>query len=274
MRGIISATATILVLFFAISSFSDDVKPGQFGVFYNCGFPAEDAKLDGQFNEPFWSAVPWDKVTHEMGWGTLPDDDADGSCEFACVADAEFLYVAIKVYDDDKVVGEDMGDAMYEDDCMEVYIDGGNEKAGAYDLNDSQIMIARDNVDNPDCPDDPLLAGNHWKGDNFLKGADTGTKASVIDTNYGWAVEAAIPLDTFEIQLADGVIIGFNVQLNDDDDGGSRDHKLSWSEVERAGVEDSHLNPGVFGELRFVEASLAVSSDGKLTATWAWVKMN
>lgn len=271
------SSVLFLALFFIVLPdtlvFAVGVEPGEFGVLYNCGFPAEDAKLDGQFSEIFWTVVPWDKVTHDMGWGDLPKSDEDGSYEFACVADKDFLYVGMKVYDDDKVVDEDTGASVYEDDCMEIYIDGGNEKLkGDHDLNDTQIMIGRENVGNKDCPDNPKLAGNHWKAGNYLKGADTGTEAFAVDTNYGWALEAAVPLDTFEIVLANGTVIGFNVQLNDDDDGGTRDHKLSWSEKEREGAEASYQDASVFGELKFVEADLAVSAKGKLATTWASVK--
>jgi hypothetical protein len=104
-------------------------------------------------------------------------------------------------------------------------------------------------------------------------GADTGTKASAVDTNYGWAVEAAIPLETFDLKLENGAIIGFNVQLNDDDDKVDRDHKLSWSEVERAGTENSHLNPSVFGELKFIETKLSGSGENKLAVKRGLIKI-
>jgi hypothetical protein len=257
--------AGLLMLVVCASAFSAGVDPGEVGVIYNCAFPIKDITLDGKLDEPFWKLAPWHKVSHDMGWNN-PKDDQDGSLEFACVADEEYLYVAIKVWDDKKVVDEDVGCNVWKDDSVEIYIDGGNEKAPAYDGNDSQITIGRDNVGGD--PDKPKLGGCVGQ----LQGPNTGTKAGVVDTDYGWSVEAAVPLDSFGIKLADGTVIGFNVQLNDDDDKGARDHKLAWSKKERQVGERSWQDPSVFGELKFVKANLAVSPQGKLATTWASIR--
>ena len=74
----------------------------------------------------------------------------------------------------------------------------------------------------------------------------TGTRAVVVDTNYGWAIEAAVPLEFFSIPAVEDTVIDFNVHFNDDDNWGDRDHKLSWSKTELAGDEESYFNPSVF----------------------------
>jgi len=228
------------------------------GVMYDAPFPVTP-KLDGNFND--WSAkTVWHKVTSKMGWSN-PTNDADGSLEFACVADLTYLYVAIKIWDDIKVVGENTGGAVWQDDSVEIYIDGGNEKAGAYDANDAQITIGRDNVGGD--VNNPKMGGS---------GPRTGIKAAVVDTATGWALEAAIPLANHGIKAAVGKVIGFNIQLNDDDDKGGRDHKLAWSSVELAAGEGSWNNPKMFAELQFVAAPTAVSFTGKLIKTWASLK--
>ncbi|HID57532.1 TPA: hypothetical protein EYP37_13435, partial [Candidatus Poribacteria bacterium] len=242
--------------------FSAGIDPGKLGVIYNCAFPYT-VKLDWKFDD--WpKAVPWHKVPHDMGTQPAPNDD-DASFEFACLADDNFLYFAIKIHDDKKVVDEDVGCNVWKDDSFEVYIDGGNEKAASYDGNDSQVTIGRDNVGGD--PDNPKLGGCVGQ----LQGPNTGTKAVVVDTDYGWAGEVALPLQTWGIKPADGKVIGFNVHLNDDDDKGPRDHKLIWSVKDVA--DQSWKNPSVFGELKFVMVELAVSPEGKLTTTWASVKI-
>ena len=254
----------ISILMFLVNPllFSAGVDPGKLGVIYNCAFPYT-VKLDGKFND--WpKAVPWHKVPHDMGTQPAPNDD-DASFEFACLADDNFLYFAIKIHDDKKVVDEDVGCNVWKDDSFEVYIDGGNEKAASYDGNDSQVTIGRDNVGGD--PDNPKLGGCVGQ----LQGPNTGTKAVVVDTDYGWAGEVALPLQTWGIKPADGKVIGFNVHLNDDDDKGPRDHKLIWSVKDVA--DQSWKNPSVFGELKFVMVELAVSPEGKLTTTWASVKI-
>ena len=241
--------------------------PGEFGFLYPCGFPFT-VKLDGNFGD--WPGdVPWHKVTHDMGW-TTPGDDEDGSFEFACVADEEFLYVAIKVWDDEKCVDESVGDDVYNDDSIELYIDGDNSKSEVYEPDVSQITMGRYNIgEDPEAPMLNAYTGGNGQG---TPASATGTMLAVVDTDYGYAMEVAVPLDTFNIEIAHDVVIGFNMQLNDDDDGAGRDHKLSWSEKELQGGEVAYLNPSVFGELVFLQDFLAVSAEGKLATTWASVK--
>jgi len=267
MKSLVSVLAMFFALILAVSAFPAEVDPGEFGILYNCGFPVT-VKLDGSFSE--WPGnVPWHKVKHTMGW-TTPEDDEDGSFEFACVADEKFLYVAIKIWDDEKRVDESVGDSVYLDDSIELYVDGDNSKAAEYEPDVSQITIGRYNIGED--PEAPML--NAWTGNNG-KGkpaSQTGTMVAVVDTNYGYAMEVAVPLESFNIELDDGTVIGFNVQLNDDDDGGDRDHKLSWSEKEREDGETAYFNPSVFGELVFLRDFLAVSAEGKLATTWASIK--
>jgi hypothetical protein len=103
-------------------------------------------------------------------------------------------------------------------------------------------------------------------------GANTGTRAAVVESAGGWIVEAAIPLSNtkWTINPSPGTVIGFNVHFNDDDDGGdTREHKLIWSDLD---VDDqSYNNPTRFADLTFVGAA-AVQPSGKLATTWGGLK--
>jgi hypothetical protein len=194
-----------------------------------------------------------------MGWDTRPDDDGDASCEFACVADENYLYVAVKTRDDAKCVDEDTGRGLFQDDSVEIYVDGDNSKPSEYEPDVCQITIGRYNVGGD--PDNPKLSdfrGWNWRG---AAPDETGTKAAVVDTGYGWAVEAAIPLAFFGIRPTNGTVIGFNIHLNDDDDWGERDHRLGWSKAELAGDDVAYINPSVFGKLRFVSIDTPTPSE-------------
>ena len=260
--GVLIFTILIVSFLTSLTAFSAGIDPGKVGVMYVCGFPYT-VKLDGNLDD--WpSVVSWHKVPCTRGTQPAPDDK-DASYEFACVADADFLYVAFKVYDDTKVVDENTGCDVWKDDSVEVYIDGGNEKAKAYDANDSQVTIGRDNIGGD--INKPKLGGCV----GALQGPTTGAKAAVVDTDYGWAVEAALPFATWKITPKDGLVIGFNTHLNDDDDKGERDHKLIWSEKDIA--DSSWSDPSVFGELKFVRTDFAVSPESKLATTWASVKV-
>lgn len=267
MKGTGLTLIVFLALSISTSVFSAEVDPGEFGILYNCGYPVT-VKLDGNFSD--WpGSVPWHSVDHTMGW-TTPGNDKDGSFDFACVADENYLYVAVKINDDKKCVDENLGGDVYKDDSIELYIDGDNNKALEYEPDVSQITIGRYNIGvDPKTPKLNAWTGNSGKG---LPADQSGTMVAVVDTDYGYAMEIAVPLATYKIKLADGALIGFNVQLNDDDDNGERDHKLSWSEAERKGGETAYFDPSVFGELMFRKDFLAVSGRGKLANTWGEVK--
>ena len=112
-----------------------------------------------------------------MGWDT-PTSDKDSSLEFACVADESYLYIAVRIWDDKKVVDEDTGDNVYMDDSIEVYVDGDNSKSSEYEPDVSQITIGRYNVGRD--PANPML--NSWTGMN-----GQGKAASETGSGFGRA---------------------------------------------------------------------------------------
>ena len=126
------------------------------------------------------------------------------------------------------------------------------------------ITIGADNIGGK--IDAPLLGGT---GD----GPSTGTQAAVVKTDGGWNVEAAVPLTSkgkWDIKPKDGLIIGFNVHFNDDDDGGDRDHKLIWSKKD---IDDqSWQNTARFADMKFVAVTLSVDPKGKLATQWGLLK--
>jgi endo-1,4-beta-xylanase len=269
MKRFYAASVLCVIVIFAFTSnlWSGEVIPGKdgiggtFGEVYECAFP-NTVILDGKLNDQAWVSAPWHTIDEE---GTQPaEDPADALCSFAAVADSEWLYVAFRVNDDIIVTGEVMGADMWGDDSVEIYIDANNAETETYEGDDSQITIGAVNMELKNI-EAPELGGT---GD----GPNTGTQAAVVKSADGWVVEAAVPLknDKWEIVPADNKIIGFNIHLNDDDDGGDRDHKLIWSlnDVDDASWE----NTTRFADLKFVQVSLAVEPEGKLGATWGQIK--
>jgi len=266
---------TILVLcvaaiFIVTASWAGDVTPskdgkltgGKFGEVYQCAFP-NTVELDGDLSDFSWEYAPWHTIEFDEGTGPASDAD-DATVSFAAVADDQWLYVALRVTDDTIVTGEVLPADSWNDDSVEVYIDANHGETAVYEVDDAQITIPADNmnINNIDAPD---LGGEGG-------GATTGTRVAVAETDDGWLVEAAIPLsnDKWDIEPANGMIIGFNVHFNDDDAGGARDHKLIWSLLD---VDDaSWSNTTRFADLEFRSVQLAVSPGGKLAATWGNIK--
>lgn len=265
--ALVLCTAAMLVLVFL--SWAGEVTPskdgklsgGEYGVLYECAFP-NTVVLDGDLNELPWQYAPWHTIAHDEGTGPAPDAK-DATCSFAAVADDKWLYVALKVTDDTILTGESFGGDLWNDDSVEVYIDANHAALGAYEVDDSQITIGASNI-GADI-EAPELGGT---GD----GPNTGTHAAVVESADGWIVESAVPLknNKWDIKPKDGLIIGFNIHFNDDDDGGARDHKLIWSLKD---VDDqSWQNTTRFADLKFVQLQYAVEPGGKLSATWGQIK--
>jgi hypothetical protein len=264
-----SVLFTIAIFVFVAASWAGEVTSskdgkldgGKFGEVYECAFP-NTVKLDGDLNDQPWQYAPWHTIGHDEGTGPAPDAK-DALCSFAVIADSEWLYVALRVTDDKILTGEVMGNDLWKDDSVEIYIDANHAAAGIYEQDDAQITIGAVNIGGN--IEEPELGGT---GD----GATTGTQAAVVESADGWIVESAVPLqnDKWDIKPANGLIIGFNIHFNDDDDGGDRDHKLIWSLKD---VDDqSWQNTTRFADLEFVQLQYAVEPGDKLSATWGQIK--
>ena len=239
--------------------------------------------LDGSLNEPAWERAAF------HGYNNVADDprnldpaDDDQNIIWAAVADDEFLYVAWKIVDDSRVVGESTLCAVWQDDAVEVYIDALNDgpdctagTASCYAVDDAQITVGLDQLDK--APEELVVGGVAGSGvcdfsvpaPEVVKGVVSELVQGDIDNPFGedglgWQAEIAIALDTagndddgtptYQIDSSHGRCIGWNVQTNDDDEDtpvSDRDHKLIWSKVET--MESSWRNPGVFAKLQFVD---------------------
>jgi len=221
------------------------------GTNYDCQYPVS-VNVDGDLAD--WAGIEFIFVPHDKGTGAAPDD-ADASLEFAAVADTDWLYVAVDITDDTIQTGET---DTWEDDSVEVYIDANHARTETYEDDDAQITIGAANI----------ITGS-------TGAADIGVNSVVVETADGWIVECAIPLNTDKFNIAPvvGMVIGFNVHFNDDDDGASRDHKLIWSDLD---VDDASWgNPTRFADLTFIAASggsSAAEPSGKLAVTWGSIK--
>lgn len=83
------------------------------------------------------------------------------------------------------------------------------------------------------------------------------------DIETGYNIEVYIPWSIFEITASDGLSVGFDLLLIDDDDGGLLDHKLSWA------TSQSSIDPPLpvnFGTLTLKE-ELSPNESGQVIYT-------
>ncbi|MFC4776648.1 sugar-binding protein [Paenibacillus sp. GCM10023252] len=154
--------------------------------------------LDGQPNEPAW------QLRHSLIYG-------NNTALFGSVSDSDYLYLGYVITDEQ--LHRDSGASMYDDDSIEIFIDGDNSKTAAYDSHDRHLKIGY--------------------GDNaVVEGASRSIAGVVGKTSQvagGWAVEVAIPWVMLGITAKDRMSVGLDFTFNDDDNGGTRDSAGTWN---------------------------------------------
>jgi Carbohydrate family 9 binding domain-like len=185
---------------------------------------ATSIAVDGQMDEAYKASTVIVPETNNSG---AVDNAADLSAKIHTVYDKEALYVFVEVSDD--TVETSRSQSPWNDDSVEVYVDGGNEKAAAYDGNDTQFVFSV----------------------NKKSFASTKERLDGVDQKFvlgdkGYTAEIKIPWANVGVTgVAAGKKIGFEVELNDDDDGVDRDGKLAWN----ADKDQCWTDPSYFGVL-------------------------
>ena len=159
-------------------------------------------ELDGEPDDLYADAASIAATIHVTGI-MEPDSPSDLSATAHFVWDASYLYAYFEV-DDDQLVN-DSQDA-YQDDSVELYLDGENEKClQCYDEND--------------------------EGFTFSYGDTTGVTEEAMyansETEDGYIIEARIPWNALNTYPVPDKRIGLEFGVNDDD-GTNRETKLHW----------------------------------------------
>lgn len=176
------------------------------------GTPVIDGKIDDIWNDA--NVIPISSA--QQAW-----DVSNG--EARVLWDSKYLYVLVEVSDSEL---DKSSDVVHEQDSAEVFIDETNSKSSSYVEGVVQYRINYDNEQ------------------TFNPGEVEGfeSKTHVDKSANGYIVEMKIPFK--EITPKDGVVIGFDVQINDAKNG-SRQGVTIWNDLTGQGYQD----PSVFGNL-------------------------
>jgi hypothetical protein len=188
-------------------------------------------------------------------FGTVTDaNDLSGS--FRTLWDPANLYVLIEVADD--ALQNDSGLSTWHDDSVEIYIDANNDKPTAYGGNDYQYRFT--------------WTGSFLRVEETKHNAIVGVTASRVVTANGYVVEVMLPWSTLGQSSATfGALLGLDVHINDDDNGGSRDGKKAWFNT----VDTSWQNPSTFATAilesnhEVVQTATPPSINGNVEAAWS-----
>ncbi len=195
-------------------------------------------EVDGEIDEIWESVEPIYVENLKTGEymndpSKTPQDYAQMQCKVLWDGDWT-LYILYEVTD--PIICQD-GPEEWDRDSVEFFIDEDNERAGAFDSNSTQWRIMAIEQEqgylNPKVP-----------------------FQAVKMTAKGYVVEIAY--DFAEVDLVDGHVIGFDLQVNDDAEGNGKRHAcLGWSDTDDSASSDNT----VWGTLTFSTQRVDGSGD-------------
>jgi len=144
--------------------------------------------------------------------------------------DDKYLTIWVGIIDENHVSDSK---ALWADDSIEIYIDADASRSETYDeFNDYHLSFRL--------------------GDDKISLGGKTPKEDIQDIQYtmrqnpsGYQLDVKIPWTTLRVIPKNEHTLGFDIQVNDDDNGGSRDAKISWN----ANSDTAWKAPRVFGEL-------------------------
>ncbi len=198
-------------------------KPIVNTVFYSTDNSIDTAKL---YSERLSQNFVFDGLVDEWELDKYCDKimfgNVNNQAQFNTMWDDEYLYIAVKVVDDIIYIGNS---TIYNNDNIEVYIDGNNHKGKSYDEFDKQYC---------------------WHVN-----PEYDTKDSKFRLNAeGYTAEVRIPWKELNIDITKINEIGFDIDMVDNDtlygDNGSRSGAIGWH-----GTSQDWTDPSVFATLIF-----------------------
>lgn len=206
-----------------IELYGNESAPANYDAFIRC--TDQNLVIDGTV-ESVWDQALRYQVNQFVGPSV---SQQDLSAEFRTFYDENHLYILVEVADDIKI--RDSGPTVWNDDAVEIYLDADISRGNSYEGDDVHLIFARGD-------------NNYTAYQSSALIPHTGIVFSQQEVTGGYVVEAKIPWSS--IGLPNGIEnqqIGIEVQLSDDDDGGTRDHKLTWNDP----TDMSWTNPSLFG---------------------------
>lgn len=208
------------------------------GSFNDAGWAKATAGIIDEYNKPKWSET--------QTYGTEPPTDSkDASVKFKYAYSDKALYFMAEV-SDDAFVNEHETAVEYQEDTLELYLDGDNSGGSAHEEGKHvQIRIAAQTPFAPNGSGHYQFMGGSWQKTGDLPDL-IGETGKLVGKVYagGWSVEMVMPWDELDEWIGTpGPQMGMDVQLNDNDEGDHvRIHELHWS-----GDGSCWQNPDMFG---------------------------
>jgi glucose/arabinose dehydrogenase len=182
--------------------------------------PAIDGVVDA-----LWASANQYTMNNNLVRGTGPLFHKDLWTTWRILYDDANLYVLVESRDETLIKD---GPNWYDDDIVEIMIDGDRSAGSSYDgVNDFEL-------------------GFRWNDPAIIPGVNSApvpanAQFSMVGTGEGYVLEFRLPLAGIGVQPVNGYTFGMDIHVNDDDDGGPRDAKMAWY-----GVEDNAWQAPVY----------------------------
>jgi hypothetical protein len=227
--------------------------------------------IDGNEDEA-WARIPRNKIKKvitSFGSGekaSAPSSPDDLAADYRAMWDGQNLYLLVDVTDD-KLVNDNNPDQpvtvptgstvipWWYDDSVEIYLDADNSKSPEYDKNDAHIRLNWNATK-------PVMHIYNQNVETQLPGVEF----AMIATAKGYRAEIKVPWAAFWLKPSLGARFGLDVHVNDDDDGGERDCKITWHTESDTAWQSPQafgngLLAGLVGWWKFDETEGAIAAD-------------
>ncbi|MCI7804555.1 MAG: endo-1,4-beta-xylanase [Oscillospiraceae bacterium] len=184
---------------------------------------AENAPVIDGVIDDIWASVE----SIDVNKYTMGKDGAYGTAK--ALWDKDNIYVLVEVKDSN--LSKASANA-YEQDTVEIFFDENNGKTTSYEADDIQIRVNFDNE---------VTVTDGKSGDIY--------KTAAKVTEVGYVVEVAIPHTIKEFEP--NQVVGYDVQINDDNGEGKRTGIANWSDLTGQG----YINTSGFGVLELSNGS-------------------
>lgn len=204
--NVISALSLILIILFLFATNANAGSPvTKLPVIYTLRAPVIDGKKDW-----LWSKG-YDVQMEIFPWRSDVPDESDLSATFITLWDDARFYCFVTVKDQTLINLPEL--PFWENDGINAYFDGDNSKNdGWYDGNDDQITF--------ELGEPPISTDGHIIVDNISYAYKT--------TQSGYNLEFSIPFDDLQFEPKNWHKFGFDMEINDNDNGIGRDDILRW----------------------------------------------
>ncbi len=164
------------------------------------------AVIDGSFDESGWHL---DRTINKIYSGKTED-----TAKFGLMADSNYLYIGIEVFDNYVTEVKDPTKSAYQIDSVEICIDPEGNRSGKYDALDRQLRLDLVNNNVFNCTKN-----------SFVEGVESVVKL----TETGYIIEAKIPLSEINLSYSPGLKFNADISINDcDTDEETRTSIIGW----------------------------------------------